>query len=143
MRRHHTGSGRRLVIPLDWSATHAVVMTDTYESSVTITSPGSATRVFNDSTGSTDTTPGSSVYTGVASLVLVSDPQLVQVVEQAAPTTLFQLLLPFEVATVLTGFIVHVDDSPDPMLDGKDLNVVGTFRGDRRFARVFNVVLDA
>lgn len=143
MRRHHTGSGRRHVIPLDWSGNHAGILTDTYESSITIVNPQASSSTFNSSTGVTDTVAGTALYTGLASLVLVSDPQLIQVVEQAAPTTLFQVLLPYEVATVLTGYIVHVVDSPDPLLDGKDLNIVGTFRGDRRFARVFNAVLDA
>lgn len=141
MRRHHTGSGRRHVIPATWSDDHAGILTDTYEATITIRNPQADTRTFNDSTGVTDTVASATAYTGPASLVLVSDPQLLQVVDQPDYTTLFQVLLPEPTTGIGDGYVVHVNDSPDPMLDGKDLTIHGVLRGDRRFARVLNAVL--
>jgi hypothetical protein len=67
MNRHHTGSGRRRVIPADWATAHAGVAEGTHTATVEIRPPGSATA-FDAVTGQTKTTAPEPTYDGPAAI---------------------------------------------------------------------------
>jgi hypothetical protein len=140
--RHHTGSGRRSVFPDDWQSAHAGVVAATFASTISIGDPNTpAAKTFDDSTGLTGITPGAAVYTGSASIAMVSDPRVLEVVDQPEGTSLYQVELPFEVGNIKHGYVVRVTASPDPALVGADLVVDGSQLGDRRFSRFLHAIL--
>jgi hypothetical protein len=142
MRHHHTGSGRRTVFSPDWQDAHAGVVAGTFTSLVTVGDPDAATEVFNATSGLTDVTPAGAVYFGAASIAMVSDPQLLQVVDEPDATSLYQVELPVDVDGVKPGHVVHVVASPDPVLVGRDLQVTGPQLGDRRWSRMLHAILN-
>lgn len=143
MRRHHTGSGRSTttVIPDDWATHHSGIVAATFTASITIGDPKLSTGTFNDTTGQTGVTAGAAVYSGPAAISMVSDPQLLQVVDQPDSTSLYQVELPVDVDGVKPHHVVHVVTSPDPALAGRDLQVLGPQLGDRRFSRMLHAIL--
>lgn len=141
-RRHHTGSGRRTVFPDDWQANHAAVITGTLSATVTIGDPEAATEVFNDTTGTTDVTPAGVLYTGPADIASISGSSVVEVAAELESTRSYQIVLPVDVAGIKSHHVVHVVDSPDPMLVGRNLGIDTTQLGDRRFSRVLHATLN-
>lgn len=142
MRRHHTGSGRRSVFPPDWQDHHTGVVAGTFTATVTIGDPNASTRTSNPTTGLTDVTPAAAAYSGPAAIAMVSDPRLLQVVDEPDATSLYQVELPVDVDGVKPGHVVHVVSSPDPQLVGRDLQVLGPQLGDRRWSRMLHATLN-
>jgi hypothetical protein len=145
VRRHHTGSGRSTttVIPDDWQDHHAGVVAQTFKATITIGNPEAATGTFNDTTGTTDVTPAAAIYSGPAAIAVVTDTdRLVAAADEQASTRMYEVSLPVDVAGIKPNHVVHVDDSPDPMLTGRDLAIDTAQLGDRRFSRVLHAILN-
>lgn len=145
MRRHHTGSGRRSVFHPDW-ATHAAGVIDQAVTSCTVTvgpqTDPNAAPVYNPATGYSEVPAGTPVYTGPASIMVVSATDRRQTVaEDEVASLLYEVTLTARAAGVSTDHVVHVTESEDPDLVGRTLAVSEIERGGRRFSRVLLATL--
>lgn len=143
--RHHTGSGRSTttVIPEDWQDHHAGAIAQTFSATITIGNPEDAAQDFDDTTGQTRVTPAAAIYSGPAAIAVVTDTdRLVDAADEQASTRRYEISLPVDVAGILPNHVVHVDDSPDEMLTGRDLAIDAAQLGDRRFSRVLHATLN-
>lgn len=142
--RRHVGSGRLAVIPERWNADHAGVIAGTFRSSVTVRPAGGGTPTWDEESGTTQTTPPAAVYEGPAKITAVTSPPggPADAVDEQVPLRIYEVLLELDVDAAVPGLVVHVDSSPDPMLDGKNLRVDHVDRGDQRFSRVLLATLN-
>jgi hypothetical protein len=139
MLRHHTGSGRRRVIPTDWSAHHRPVLATTRTATVTLRAPGGTAGVFDPVTGTSSNTPFAAYYTGTARIQVVSVfGHDVLAAEQEVSTLRYAVTLDSVVSGVALGHLVRVtavDDNGDVDLVGRDLTVEGILRGSLHWER--------
>jgi hypothetical protein len=143
VRRHHTGSGRAKVIPDDWQEQHAGVIAQTFTATVTIGDPEAAATPFNDTTGQTTVTPAAPVYSGSAAIAVVArTDRIVAAADELESTRIYEVTLPWAVAGIKPGHVVHVVTSSDTMLVGRDLAIDTAQLGDRRFSRVLHATLN-
>ena len=142
MRRHHTGSGRAVVIPDDWAASHAQVAAGFMTAAtVSLRKPGGTGSHFNAGTGRTETTPFPPFATNVPARILamtegqvpptdaVDDQIRILGYRVSIPRSHAEVdLLPNAIVTVLTC-------DGDPLLVGRELQVTDVVRGTHLFER--------
>ncbi|WP_210651341.1 DUF6093 family protein [Nocardioides sp. SYSU D00065] len=127
MRRHHTGSGRRSVIPADWSAHHRPAANDTHTGTVQLRHAGGIRGTFDKTTGTWSTTPHPPYYAGPARIQLLpSETQEVEAAEQQVSLARYAVMLDADV----TGFaledickVTAVEGNGDAWLVGRELTV--------------------
>lgn len=141
MLRHHTGSGRRSVIPADWSAHHRGVVRQTWTGGCTIHHPGQAPASGTLDPESGEYPPAAAAaahFTGACRVQVqlttgqsesageqVTVAGYLVVVDQSADAV--------KVDDVVT--ITRVDDNGDPTLFGRRLTVTGVARGTLTWER--------
>lgn len=137
MRRHHTGSGRRTVLPSDWETALAPVVEQfMLEATVNLRAPGSTT-VFDEGLGRTVTTVLPPFAIGVVAKITPISASEVGVVEQQAWILGYRVLLPISTPTAQLdeGIMVDVVTCSDAMLVGKALRVTDVVRGTHLLQR--------
>lgn len=139
MQRHHVGSGRRTVIPADWSAHHRGLLAGTRTATVTLRRPGGTPGAFDPNTGTSTSTPFAAYYTGPARIqVLPSNDQVRMAGEQESSTLGYQVTLDHEVIGVQLDdllTVTAVDDNGDDELVDRELTVQSIERGSLHWER--------
>src|SRR5690349_14984606 len=138
MQRHHTGSGRRRVIPADWAAHHRPAVEDTLTATCAITHAAtSGTRgAFDKATGTyaDDPSPADAHYTGPCSVVGLTHSPSEQIAADE-DVAIVQYLVEVAVATAPetrvgdTVAVSNAGPNGDPSLVGRDLVVQDFTRG--------------
>lgn len=125
------------VFPDDWQDDHAAVFAGTLECTVTIGPTTAGAGTFQDADGQTHTTAGTAIYTGPASISVVTDTsRVVQTAEDRVPLRRYDVRLPVDTAGIdPEAHSVRVTASPDAMLTGRTLSIESVQRGGRRFTR--------
>lgn len=139
MRRHHTGSGRRSVIPPAWSAHHRPAANSTHTAIVELRRPGGTPGDFDRETGTPTVTPHAPYYEGPARIQLLpSETQEVDAAEQEISLTRYAVMLD----AAVTGFaledlcqVTAVDDNGDTWLVGRELTVYAFESGSLHWER--------
>lgn len=142
MRRHHTGSGRAVVLPDDWAAHHAQVAEGLMtQATISLRKPGGTGSHFDAGVGHTVTTPfppfAADVPARILALTEVRVPPADAVDDQiriigyrvSIPRGHAEAdLLPSAVITVITC-------DGDLLLEGRELEVSDVVRGTHLFER--------
>jgi Family of unknown function (DUF6093) len=139
MQRHHVGSGRRDVIPADWSAHHRPVLSTTHTATVQLRRPGGVRGAFDDATGTWALTPFEPYFEGAARVqVMPADEQQQTTGEQQVSTLGYAVMLDSDV----TGMqledvctVTAVDDNGDAWLVGRELLVKSIESGSLHWER--------
>lgn len=139
MNRHHTGSGRRAVIPADWATHHQPVVEKTMlDATVTLRDPAAVTGPagWNDATEQVTKTTAGPYWTGGARIQVLNQ-QGRQPVAADDPETAagYLVVVPAAVGSVLEGHLVKVTKSDDPLLTDRTMRVVMVARGSHRWER--------
>jgi hypothetical protein len=140
MRRHHTGSGRRTAVPVDWEATHAPIVTAQWqtEATVALRKPG-GTSAWDEALGRTKTVPFLPFVADVPAKISPITANDVNVVDERAWVLGYRVALPRDVAPTPgqldEGIEVVVQTCSDPMLVGVTMRVSEVVRGTHRFER--------
>lgn len=143
MRRHHTGSGRRQVIPADWEASHRVVAEGTMRGRVSLRKPGSSGEEWSDELEQNVATPHPPYASDVPARILALSGQarVVQLADDDEVIADYLVAIPAgQVAE--TGHLVDVTATGDPDLTGRTLRVEKVVRGTERFERDLYCTLD-
>ncbi|WP_109507353.1 DUF6093 family protein [Nocardioides speluncae] len=145
MRRHHTGSGKRRVIPADWQHHHAPTIEATLASTVAI-GPAAGTPAWNPATKQTETAAVPPVYDGPAAVQAVAaglgGNTSKRVAEELVPHRSYEVTLPWDATTeVTTDHVVTVTADEDPDMVGRRFTINTIERGTRRFSRVLQATL--
>lgn len=139
MQRHHVGSGRRAVIPTDWSAHHRGVVAETHTATITLRHPGGTRGAFDDETGTWAITPFPTYYDGPARVqVLAAGEQERVAGEQEISTLGYAVMLDHAVIEMqLTDLctVTTVDDNGDAWLVGRQLTVEAMESGSLHWER--------
>jgi hypothetical protein len=139
MQRHHTGSGRRAVIPADWSAHHRPVFDTTHTATVTLRRPGGTQGAFDPATGTWGNTPATAYFTGPARIQLLSDSEQNRMAgEQEVSTLGYAVMLDHAVTGVQIDDVLKVtavDDNGDTGLVNRELSVEAIVRGSLHWER--------
>lgn len=146
MRRHHTGSGRRTVVPAGWAAHHRVVTDQAVADAnctVTIGPAAGGAPAFDPALGYSVAPAGVPVYAGPASIMAVSASDRRQTVaEDEVASLLYDVtLLGDASAAISTDHVIKVTASDDGLLAGRTLQVSEIERGTRRFSRTLLATL--
>jgi hypothetical protein len=142
MRRHHTGSGRRQVIPNDWASHHETVVLGTLRGLVDLREPGTL-QTWNPATEQNDVTPKAAYATDVPARVLALSGQarILQLADDTEVIADYLVVIPAE-HVVAGGHLIDVTDSEDPALNGRTLRVEKAAMGTERFERDLFCTLD-
>ncbi len=140
MQRHHTGSGRRRVIPDGWAAHHRPVLAGTRGATVTLRRPGGTQGEFDPGSGTYPTTPHPAYYTGAARIQLPGDADRVRMAaEQEVSTQAYAVMLDHAVTGMQLDDVVTVtavDDNGDQWLVGREMSIetieAGSLHWERR-----------
>lgn len=139
MLRHHTGTGRRRVIPRDWSEHHRPVLDTTRDATVTLARAGGTQGTFDPVSGTWGNTPATPYYTGTARIQAFSgNEQIVLAGEQTVSTLGYAVSLDHAVGGVELGDVLTVttiDDNGDAELVGRSLTVAAIVRGSLHWER--------
>jgi hypothetical protein len=139
MQRHHTGSGRRTVIPADWSAHHRPVLAGTRGATVTLRRQGGTQGEFDDETGTYPNVPHAPYFTGPARIQLPSSEEQVRLAgEQEVSTIGYAVMLDHAVTGVQLDDLVTVtgvDDNGDEWLVGREFSVESIESGSLHWER--------
>lgn len=142
MQRHHNGSGRRVVIPADWSAHHRPVLAGTHTATVTLRRPGGTPGAFNPTTGAFPVTPFAAYYSGPARVQKLAPEQTRLAGEQQVSTLGYAVMLDHTLEDIPTAVqlddlcqVTEVDDNGDETLVGRDLVVGAIERGSLHWER--------
>lgn len=152
MLRHHTGSGRRTVIPADWSAHHRPIVDSTHTATVELRRPGGTKGEFIESTGTYGTVPFPPYYGAGATepnariQVLPANAQEKQAADQEISTLGYAVMLDFAVVGAQLDDLVKVvavGDNGDAWLVGRELTVTsiegGSLHWERRLLATDNL----
>jgi hypothetical protein len=145
VRRHHTGSGRRTVVDVDWES-HLAPAVEGFmtEATVHLRRPG-GTSLFNVSTGVTDVVPYVPFATFVPAKIQPIAASEVAVVEERAWILGYRVAVPVTVAPSPSqldeGVEVVVVTCSDPMLVGTTMRVTDVVRGTHLLERELVVEL--
>jgi hypothetical protein len=142
VRRHHTGSGRAVVVPDDWATHHAPVAEGLMtQATISLRKPGSAGTHFDPALGHTVAAPYTPFATDVPARILA----LTEVRVPPADAVDDQIrILGYRVsiarshaeAALLPSAIITVITCPgDPLLVGRELEVSDVVRGTHLFER--------
>lgn len=139
MQRHHTGSGRRAVIPPDWSAHHRQVVDETHTATVTLRRPGGTRGAFDRASGTYPMTPNAVYFTGPARIQVLADTaQVALVAEQESSSLRYAVMLDHAASGIQLDdlcTVTAVDDNGDASLVGRDLTVESIARGSLHWER--------
>lgn len=139
MQRHHTGSGRRRVIPADWSAHHRPILTSTRGATVALRRPGGITGPLDAETGTYPVTPNTAYYTGPARIQILPVGERTQMAgDQEITTAAYAVMLDHQVnASQLTDLVTvtAVDDNGDAWMVGRELTVESIESGSLHWER--------
>lgn len=143
MKRHHTGSGRRQVIPDDWTSHHTTVVLGMLRGLVSIREPGSDGETWSDEKEQMVAVPKTPYATAVAARVLALSGQarVLQLADDTEVVADYLVVIPAD-QVVAGGHLVEVTDSEDPSLNGRTLRVEKVAMGTERFARDLFCTLD-
>lgn len=139
--RHHTGSGRRQVIPTDWAEHHRPTATAALNATCSIRHTGGTQGTFNAGTGTyTGGSANAAHYTGVCGVAdLPAAERALVIASEEVPSVGYRLDLPIDAAPELRVddivTITSVDDNGDPSLVGKVLSVESIHRSSLAFNR--------
>lgn len=144
MQRHHTGSGRRTVIPHDWSAHHRDLLAGTRGATITLRRPGAVKGPFNPATGKYPMTPNAPYY-GLGATepnariqVLPGADQERVAGEQEITTLGYAVMLDHAVSGMQLGDVVTVtamSDNGDPWMVARQLTVDSIESGSLHWER--------
>lgn len=144
----HPGRPDSRVLPADWQQQVSPTVSRAIADSgcaVTIRTPAGGTVWSNDA-NRTVTTAGTTVYTGPATITVMSDTdRKIDVADELVATRLYVLQLPLDAEgsdAIAVYQVVTVDADPDPELVGKTLTVQSIEWSSRRLSRVLYAVLD-
>lgn len=141
----HPGRPGTRILPADWQAQVAPVVSRVIdESGVTVTIRSTTTGTgshWDNELGRTVTTGSGPVYTGAATLSMVTDAQVIAA-EDAVDVHTYLIQLPVATAGVRRGQQVTVDTDPDGELAGRTLTVVTVEHDTRRLSRSLYATLD-
>jgi hypothetical protein len=142
VRRHHTGSGRRQVIPADWEASHRVVAEGAMRGRVALREPGT-TQEWSDEDEAMVATPLPAYATDVPARIqaLAGQARVVQLAGDEEVIADYLVTIP-AARVVAGGQLVDVTTSDDPDLTGRTLRVETAVRGTERFQRDLFCTLD-
>ncbi|WP_067428349.1 DUF6093 family protein [Nocardioides jensenii] len=139
MLRHHGGSGRRTVIPTDWSAHHRPIVTDTHGATVSLRRPGGVRGAFDEATGKWATVANEPYYEGYARIqVLPANAQEKTAAEQEISTLGYAIMLDHAVTGMQLDDLVAVaavDDNGDPWLLTRELTITSIEGGSLHWER--------
>lgn len=139
MQRHHVGSGRRAVIPEDWSAHHRGVVAETHTATITLRRPGGTRGAFDDATGTWAITPYPTYYDGPARVQVLDAGEQERVAgEQEISTLGYAVMLDHELVGMQLQDLVTVtaiDDNGDAWLVGRELTVTSIESGSLHWER--------
>lgn len=144
MQRHHLGSGRRSVIPEDWSGHHRPALAGTRTATVALRRPGGTPGAFDPVTGTRPSTPFPAYYgLGISEpnariQVLPSNDQVRLAGEQEISTLGYQVTLDHAIDGIQIDDLVTVtavDDNGDQGLVGRELRVESIERGSLHWER--------
>lgn len=143
MNRHHTGSGRRTVIPPDWAAHHRGAADQTHLVTCSIRHPKAGTPgTFNATTGGyVGASTAAAHFTGPCRVTDVIRAKGLRVIaSEEIPEAGYMLILAVgDAPEVTVDDIVtfpQVDDNGDPTLVGKTMAVDSIRRSSLSFERV-------
>jgi hypothetical protein len=136
VRRHHTGSGRRQVIPADWEVSHRVVAGGTHRGRISLRIPGT-TQAWSDADQEMKTTPIEPYATGVPARVLElnGEAKVIRTGEDTEVVVDFLVAVAADRDDVAAGHLVTVTVATDGLLVGTTLKVDHVGRGTERFER--------
>lgn len=142
MRRHHTGSGRRAVIPADWETSHRVVAEGTMRGRVALREPGTQ-QVWSPVLEQNTAVPKDPYATDVPARVLALSGQarVIQLADDTEVIADYLVTVPAS-RVVATGHLVDVTACTDADLTGRALRVEKVVRGTERFERDLFCTLD-
>lgn len=142
MRRHHTGSGRRSVIPTDWAAAHQPVAEGTMLGRVSLREPGTQ-QVWSDAEDQNVAVPKTPYATAVPARVqaLAGQARVIQLADDTEVMADYLVTVP-AARVVAGGHLVDVTTADDPDLVGRTLRVEKAVRGTERFERDLFCTLD-
>lgn len=140
MQRHHTGSGRRTVIPEGWSAHHRPALASTHSATVELRhaggTPGTFDRETGKWTGGTSITP---YFTGPARVQILPGAEQEAIAGEQEVTTLgYAVMLGHALAEMqLTDLakVTAVDSNGDTWLVGRELTVTSIESGSLHWER--------
>lgn len=142
MQRHHTGSGRRTVIPTTWGLDHAATAAGTMNATVSLRAPGT-TPVWNDTDKRTEVADNTPFATGIAATVrAVGGSGTQDVVEEQLVIAGYMVSMDRR-ATGVDSVVVNSEQNTlidvtacdDPLLVGKTLTAQDIIRSSVRFTR--------
>lgn len=142
----HPGLPGSRVVPDDWAAAHAPVVTKTLDCTVTI-GPAGGTPTFDPASRVTRTATAEPSYVGPASIGLATvggsaDGRRVEAAEDEVEVHAYEVKLPAGSGDqVRVDHAVRVDSSPGGRLDDTRLIITGLARPGREFSRVLSARL--
>lgn len=144
MQRHHIGSGRRRVIPTDWSAHHRPLLTGTRDATVTLRRPGGTPGEFNEATGTYPSVPfpayfglGATEANARIQVLSVGDQERLAA-EQQVTTLGYAVMIDHAVDGMQLNDVVTVtamDNNGDPWLVGREMSVEAIEGGSLHWER--------
>jgi hypothetical protein len=140
VRRHHTGSGRRAVIPADWDAAHRPVVEGSLRGRVALRVTG--TRQVWTGTRN-DLVPNEPYAADIPARIqaLSGQARVIQLADDTEVIVDYLVVIPARYAPK-SGHLVDVTDSGDPALDGRALRIEKAVTGTERFERDLFCTLD-
>ncbi|WP_248582597.1 DUF6093 family protein [Nocardioides sp. InS609-2] len=135
MKRHHTGSGRRAVIPDDWAAHHAPVAEGTMlDGTIALREPGTV-QTWSDELERNVATPKTPYFTGGCRIqALTGQARVIAVAEDDETIADYLITVPRDVEP-LEGHLARVTAVDDAVLINRTLRVERVVRGTQRFER--------
>lgn len=141
---HHTGSGRRTVIPADWAAHHRPAAEGTMLGRVALREPGSLGEEWSDELEQNVAIPKPAYATNVPARIqaLAGQARVIQLAEDTEVVADYLVVIPADQDVVDGGHLVDVTATGDPALTGRSLRVEKVVHGTERFERDLFCTLD-
>lgn len=137
VKRHHTGSGRRAVIPKAWEPTHATVVEGALRGRVSIRRSGFSGEEWSDAEDAYVGVPLAPYATNVPARVQRLSAQTRDVIAADDDETIVDhlVVIPWDMAEVETGHLVTITETTDDQLRDVVLRVHTVGLGTERFER--------
>lgn len=138
MLRHHTGTGRRQVIPADWAEAHQPAVEGTMvDATVALRDPSApaTSTVWSDELEQWVSVPAGTYWAGGARIQMLNQQGRQPVAAEDQEAVASYLVAVPAVVEAVEGHRVKVVVSADPLLTGRELRVVTVARGSQRFER--------
>lgn len=140
---HHTGSGRRQVIPTDWAAHHRPVAEGTMLGRISLRRAGGTDGGWDDETDQVKVTPHAPYATNVPARIqaLAGQARVIQLADDTEVIADYLVAIPAD-QVVEPGHLVDATTTDDVALTDRTLTVVQVVRGTERFERDLFCALD-